>query len=133
MKVPNYKVASIVAVIVVAISLKLYAASPKFPAPQVWSPGCVASVPKSWGAFRGASTESGFAFEDGSGTLLFVTNVPCDGTPVVGPVGSKLAAIVAATTLQRGRQILIPTGSPRWSNVVSCPISVKHHVMKHQS
>jgi hypothetical protein len=83
MKIPSYKVAGIVALIVLAVSLKLYGASPKPSAPQVWSPGCVASVPKSWGAFRGASTQSGFAFEDGAGTLRFVTNVPCDGTPVV--------------------------------------------------
>ena len=83
MKIPNYKVIGIVVLIVLAISLKIYAASPKSPAPQVWSPGCVASVPKSWGAFRGASTQSGFAFEDSAGTLRFVTNVPCDGTPMV--------------------------------------------------
>jgi hypothetical protein len=83
MKIPSYQVASVVALIVLAVSLKIYAAAPKSPAPQVWSPGCVAAVPKSWGAFRGASTQSGFAFEDGAGTLRFVTNVPCDGTPVV--------------------------------------------------
>ena len=83
MKISSYKVASIVALIALAVSFKIYAATPKTAAPQVWSPGCVASVPKSWGAFRGASTQSGFAFEDGSGTLRFVTNVPCDGTPVV--------------------------------------------------
>jgi hypothetical protein len=83
MRVPSYKVISVVVLIILAISLKIYAASPKIPAPQVWSPGCVASVPKSWGAFRGASTQSGFAFEDSAGTLRFVTNVPCDGTPVV--------------------------------------------------
>jgi hypothetical protein len=83
MRVPSYKVISVVVLIILAISLKIYAASPKTPAPQVWSPGCVASVPKSWGAFRGASTQSGFAFEDSAGTLRFVTNVPCDGTPVV--------------------------------------------------
>ena len=35
------------------------------------------------GATFGASTQSGFAFEDNAGTLRFVTNVPCDGTPVV--------------------------------------------------
>lgn len=79
----SFKVMSVVTLIILVISLKIYAGSPKAPTPQVWSPGCVASVPKSWGAFRGASTQSGFAFEDSAGTLRFVTNVPCDGTPVV--------------------------------------------------
>jgi len=83
MPIPSYRVISVVVLIVLAISLKIYAASPKSPASQEWSPGCIASVPKSWGAFRGASTQSGFAFEDSAGTLRFVTNVPCDGTPVV--------------------------------------------------
>jgi hypothetical protein len=83
MQIPSYKVISVVALIILAISLKIHAASPKITAPQVWRSGCIASVPKSWGAFRGASTQSGFAFEDSAGTLRFVTNVPCDGTPVV--------------------------------------------------
>jgi hypothetical protein len=83
MQIPNYNAIGIVVLIVLAIALKVYAASPTSPAPQVWSPGCTASVPKSWGAFREASTQSGFAFEDSAGTLRFVTNVPCDGTPVV--------------------------------------------------
>jgi hypothetical protein len=68
--------------VVTLVSLRIYAATPK-PAPQVWTPGCVASVPKSWGAFRGASMQSGLAFEDSAGTLRFLTNIPCDGTPVV--------------------------------------------------
>ena len=68
------------------LSIKLYAATPKptQPAtPQVWTPGCIASVPRSWGTFRGASTQSGLAFEDPSGTIRFLTNIPCDGTPIV--------------------------------------------------
>jgi hypothetical protein len=64
-------------------SFKTHAAAPKLPYPQIWTPGCVASVPKSWGAFRGASTQSGLAFEDAVGTLRFLTNIPCDGSPVV--------------------------------------------------
>jgi hypothetical protein len=62
---------------------KLYAAAPTKPSPQIWTPGCVASVPKSWGQFRGGSAQSGLAFEDQQGTLRFLTNVPCDGTPWV--------------------------------------------------
>jgi hypothetical protein len=33
--------------------------------------------------FKGASTQSGLAFEDSAGTLRFLTNIPCDGAPVV--------------------------------------------------
>jgi hypothetical protein len=71
------------------LSFKLYAATPTPPKPapptqpQIWTPGCVASVPKSWGTFRGASTQSGLAFEDSSGTIRFLTNIPCDGIPSV--------------------------------------------------
>jgi hypothetical protein len=69
---------------VALLSFRVYAASPKpqptpAPQPQVWTPGCIASVPKSWGTFRGASTQSGIAFEDASGTIRFLTNIPCDG------------------------------------------------------
>jgi hypothetical protein len=69
--------------IVGLVSLKIYAAAPEKPAPQVWTPGCVASVPKSWGAYKGGSAQSGLAFEDSAGTLRFLTNIPCDGTPAV--------------------------------------------------
>jgi hypothetical protein len=68
------------------LSIKLYAATPKLPQPaqpQVWTPGCVASVPKSWGTYRGSSAQSGLAFEDASGTIRFLTNIPCDGTPII--------------------------------------------------
>jgi hypothetical protein len=71
---------------VALLSFKVYAASPKPqppPQPQVWTPGCIASVPKSWGTFRGASTQSGLAFEDSTGTIRFLTNIPCDGIPSV--------------------------------------------------
>ena len=68
------------------LSLRLYAATPKPPQPaqpQLWTPGCVANIPRSWGTFRGASTQSGLAFEDASGTIRFFTNIPCSGTPTV--------------------------------------------------
>jgi hypothetical protein len=73
----------------VLLSIKLYAATPtppkpaQPPQPQIWTPGCIASVPKSWGTFRGASAQSGLAFEDSSGTIRFLTNIPCDGIPAV--------------------------------------------------
>jgi hypothetical protein len=68
------------------LSFKLYAATPKPappPQPQIFAPGCIASVPKAWGTFRGASTQSGLAFEDASGTIRFLTNIPCSGVPTV--------------------------------------------------
>jgi hypothetical protein len=65
-------------------AIKLHATAWHKPAnSQIWTPGCVASVPRSWGTFRGASTQSGLAFEDNAGTLRFLTNIPCDGAPVV--------------------------------------------------
>jgi hypothetical protein len=72
----------LIVAIIALISLKMRAASPK-PEPQIFAPGCVASVPKSWGTFRGASTQSGLAFEDASGTIRFLTNIPCQGVPSV--------------------------------------------------
>jgi len=68
------------------LSFKLYAATPTPPPPpqpQLWTPGCVANIPRGWGTFRGASTQSGLAFEDPSGTIRFFTNIPCSGTPTV--------------------------------------------------
>jgi hypothetical protein len=65
------------------IALRLYTtkAAPK-PA-QFWTPGCVATIPKAWGEFKGGDAQSGFAFEDNTGTLRFLTNIPCGGTPLV--------------------------------------------------
>jgi hypothetical protein len=84
MKMLNNKKVVILAFAATAlIAWRVYATTPKPPAPQIWTPGCVASVPRSWGQFRGASTQSGLAFEDSAGTLRFLTNMPCDGTPVV--------------------------------------------------
>jgi hypothetical protein len=80
----SIRTALVVALAIVALlSLKMYAATPKNPAPQVWTPGCVSNVPKSWGAYKGGSAQSGLAFEDSAGTLRFLTNIPCDGTPLV--------------------------------------------------
>lgn len=69
--------------IVVLISIKLYALKAATPPAQVWSPGCVSSVRKAWGQFRGGSAQTGLAFEDSAGTLRFVTNMPCGATPLV--------------------------------------------------
>ncbi len=52
-------------------------------APQSGFGGCVATVPQQWGQFRGGSAQSGLAFEDREGTIRFLTNIPCGGTPLV--------------------------------------------------
>jgi len=82
-KIPIRKVLFGSLLLVLPLSLTIYAASAKKSSPQVWSPGCVASVPKSWGQFRGGAAQTGLAFEDGAGTLRFLTDIPCGGTPVV--------------------------------------------------
>jgi hypothetical protein len=44
---------------------------------------CVSQIPLAWGEYRGGSQQSGLAFQDNSGKLRFVTNIPCDGVPQV--------------------------------------------------
>jgi hypothetical protein len=83
MKKTISKIALVIFSLFVLVTWKVYAAAPGKPQPQVWTPGCIASVPRSWGTFRGASSQSGLAFEDSAGTIRFLTNIPCDGTPVV--------------------------------------------------
>jgi hypothetical protein len=43
---------------------------------------CVSYIPQAWGEFKGGSSQSGLAFQDSKGTIRFVTNATCDGTPV---------------------------------------------------
>jgi len=76
----------IVLVVVIASGFKVYGsktveARPQLP--QFGDSACYATVPKSWGQFRGGSAQSGLAFEDNAGTLRFLTNIPCGGTPIV--------------------------------------------------
>jgi hypothetical protein len=42
---------------------------------------CVSYIPAEWGEFKGGNQQSGLAFQDHTGTLRFVTNLPCDATP----------------------------------------------------
>ncbi len=42
-----------------------------------------ANMPTLVGRYKGGSQQSGLAFQDTSGTLRFVTNIPCDGVPQV--------------------------------------------------
>ena len=63
------------------------AATPPAPtnasASQFGDSQCVSAVPRSWGQFRGGSSQAGLAFEAGDGTLRFVTNLPCGATPII--------------------------------------------------
>ena len=43
---------------------------------------CVSYVPQAWGEYKGGSYQTRLAFQDGKGTMRFVTNMPCDGTPL---------------------------------------------------
>ncbi len=65
------------------IAFRLYTTKAAPKAAQFWTPGCVATIPKAWGQFKGGDAQSGFAFEDNTGTLRFLTNIPCGGTPLV--------------------------------------------------
>jgi hypothetical protein len=51
--------------------------------PQFGDTQCVSAVPRSWGQYRGGSSQAGLAFEASDGTLRFVTNLPCGATPVI--------------------------------------------------
>jgi hypothetical protein len=62
------------------VSWRIWAAKAKESKPQLWTPGCIASAPRSWGVYKGGSAQSGLAFEDSAGTLRFLTNLPCDGS-----------------------------------------------------
>ena len=65
------------------IAFKLYTTKAAPRPTQFWTPGCVATIPKSWGQFKAGDAQSGLAFEDNTGTLRFLTNIPCGGTPQV--------------------------------------------------
>ena len=74
--------ATIIALLVL-IALRLYTTKAASQPAQMWSPGCVTTIPKAWGQFKGGNSQTGIAFEDTAGTLRFVTNIPCGGTPLV--------------------------------------------------
>jgi hypothetical protein len=65
------------------IAFKLYTTEAASKPAQLWTPSCVATIPKAWGQFKGGNSQTGIAFEDTAGTLRFVTNIPCGGTPLV--------------------------------------------------
>jgi hypothetical protein len=82
-KTPS-KVATLAIIALLAlINFRLYTTKAAPEPAQFWTPGCVATIPKAWGQFKGGDAQSGLAFEDNTGTLRFLTNIPCGGTPIV--------------------------------------------------
>lgn len=69
MKKTSHKVVIAALVIAGFLSLRLYAPAPKKPAAQVWTPGCVASVPESRGGIELAA--NGIVFTLKVWTLSF--------------------------------------------------------------
>lgn len=55
-------------------------AQPEFPKP------CRVLVPAEWGAYKGMSRGTGLIFEDKTGTLRIISDIPCDTDS--GPVSS---------------------------------------------
>ncbi len=54
------------------IACRLYTTKAAPTPAQFWTPGCVATIPKAWGQFKGGDAQSGLAFEDNTGTLRFL-------------------------------------------------------------
>ena len=46
---------------------------------------CIATIPSDWGTYKGYAQGFGLVFEDSSGTLRFIKQLPCglEGTPAV--------------------------------------------------
>ena len=83
MKIP-FKASTVAIIALLAlIAFRLYTTNAAPNPVQFWTPGCVATIPKAWGQFKGGDAQSGLAFEDNTGTLRFLTNIPCGGTPLV--------------------------------------------------
>jgi hypothetical protein len=82
-KIPSKASTIGIVALLALIALKLYTSKDAPKRAQFWTPGYVATIPKSWRQFRGGDAQSGLAFEDNTGTLRFLTNIPCAGTPLV--------------------------------------------------
>ena len=74
----------VVGVLILTAANWFYARKAKA-APQLvfGQPACKSYVPPNWGEYKGSSEHYGVVFEDSSGTLRFVTNVPCEATPQI--------------------------------------------------
>lgn len=72
--------AIVLLVILILVAVKIFEAKTTNAADQDEFGVCVSHVPQSWGQFKGGSEQSGLAFEDGQGTLRFITNIPCNSS-----------------------------------------------------
>ena len=71
----------VVAIFVLLVSAALDVPPTKAGPQTVYGYTCVSYIPAEWGDFKGGNQQSGLAFQDHTGTLRFVTNLPCDSTP----------------------------------------------------
>jgi hypothetical protein len=71
----------LLALFVLLVSAALDVRSTNANSQTVYSYTCVSYIPAEWGEFKGGNQQSGLAFQDRTGTLRFVTNLPCDSTP----------------------------------------------------
>ena len=69
---------SAVAILILLVGASLDVPSSKASAQTTYSYTCVSYIPAEWGEFKGGNQQSGLAFQDRTGTLRFVTNLPCD-------------------------------------------------------
>jgi hypothetical protein len=74
----------VVAIVLLTAANWFYARKVKA-APQLvfGQPACSSFVPPEWGEYKGSSEHYGVVFQDNSGTLRFITNVPCEATPQI--------------------------------------------------
>lgn len=47
-------------------------------AQQQFPPPCQVSIPAEWGELKGVSEKIGMVFEDRTGTIRIIANMPCD-------------------------------------------------------
>jgi len=74
-----------IAVILILVASNWFYARKAKAAPQITygQPACTSYVPTNWGQLKGSSDNYGVIFEDSSGTLRFITGVPCGAYPQV--------------------------------------------------
>jgi hypothetical protein len=72
----------------VCAAVAFFAMGPERPAvaqTQLNTGRCIFNVPQDWGTFKGMSERWGLMFEDSSGNIRSITQMPCglEGTPNV--------------------------------------------------
>jgi hypothetical protein len=75
----------LIAVIVLLLASNRFFADKAKADPRITfgQPACRSYVPPAWGDYMGSSEHYGVVFQDNSGTLRFITNVPCEATPQI--------------------------------------------------